>query len=85
MATAHADVTTMPSPSSANAYVLRSSASSDQDESQTLVTKRLNDSNTRIARRAALNIGAFLSNYPAANITSARLRLYFTGGGADTA
>ncbi len=68
---------------SANAFVLRSSASSDEDESQTLATKRLDDSNTRIAY-LRFNIASFLANYPVANITSARLRLYYTGGASDT-
>ncbi len=79
---ARADVTNS-FPAIANAYVYRGSASTDQDESQTLSTKRLNDSNTRIAY-VRFNIASFLSNYPVANITSARLRLYFTGGSADT-
>jgi len=70
-------------PAAANAYVFRGSASSDQDESQTLSTKELNDSNTRIAY-VRFKVASFLSNYPVANLTSARLRLYFTGGSADT-
>ncbi|HXF09949.1 MAG TPA: DNRLRE domain-containing protein, partial [Desulfuromonadaceae bacterium] len=69
-------------PAAANAYVWRASAS-DQDESQTLSTKELNDSNTRIAY-VRFNIASFLTNHPVANLTSARLRLYFTGGSADT-
>ena len=70
-------------PASANAYVLRSSASTDQSEAQTLVTKRLDDSNTRIAY-ARFNINSFLSGNSVANLTSARLRLYYTGGSSDT-
>jgi len=67
----------------ANAFVYRGSSSSDQDESQTLATKRLADSNTRVAY-VRFNIASFLSNYPVLNITSARLRLYSIGGSADT-
>src|SRR5690348_4862119 len=70
---------TNPIAASANAYVLRSSASADQAESQALGTKRLNDSNTRIAY-VRFNLASFLGQYPVANITSARLRLYYTGG-----
>lgn len=82
VASARADVTNAFT-AAANAYVYRGSANTDEDESQTLVTKRLNDSNSRISY-VRFNLGAFLSNYPAANITSARLRLYFTGGAADS-
>lgn len=82
VAAAHADVTNS-FPAIANAYVYRGGASSDQDESQTLVTKRLNDGNTRIAY-VRFNIASFLNNYSIGNITSARLRLYNTGGSSDT-
>src|SRR5690348_7110694 len=68
---------------SANAFVYRGSASSDQSEAQTLNTKRLDDSNTRVAYMR-FNLATFLSNFPVANITSARLRLYYTGGASDT-
>src|SRR4051812_18804346 len=70
-------------PASANAYVFRGSSSSDQSEAQTLSTKRLDDSNTRIAY-VRFNLTSFLTNYPVVNITSARLRLYYTGGASDT-
>src|SRR5581483_6882079 len=68
---------------SANAYVYRGSASSDQDESQVLETKRLADSNTRMAY-VRFDVGSFLTNFPIVNVTSARLRLYSLGGSADT-
>lgn len=79
---ARADITNT-IPASANAYVLRSDTSGDQSETQSLATKRLNDSNTRISY-VRFNVSSFLSNYPIANITSARLRLYFVGGAADS-
>ncbi|HXE41899.1 MAG TPA: hypothetical protein VN516_02655, partial [Candidatus Baltobacteraceae bacterium] len=79
---ARADVTNSFA-ATANAYVYRGSSSSDQDESQAMLTKRLDDSNTRIAY-VRFNVAAFLTNFPIVNITSARLRLYNTGGAADT-
>jgi len=68
---------------SANAFVYRGSATSDQSEAQTLSTKRLDDSNTRIAY-VRFELASFLSSFPVANITAARLRLYYTGGASDT-
>jgi hypothetical protein len=41
--------TTLEIPASDNAFVLRSSSGTLQDASQSLLTKRLNDSNTRVA------------------------------------
>jgi autotransporter-associated beta strand protein len=70
-------------PASANAYVYRGSASSDQSEAQTLSTKRLNDSNTRISY-VRFDVSSFLSSNSIANLTGARLRLYYAGGVSDT-
>src|SRR5581483_7024020 len=60
---------------SQNAYVLRSSATADQDESQTLSTKRLNDSNTRVAY-VRFDLTSFLATHNISGITTATLRLY---------
>lgn len=66
---------------SANAYVLRSSATSDQDESQSLSTKGLNDSNTRIAY-VRFSWGSLAGFYSTNDIKSAALRLHLTGNGS---
>ncbi len=66
---------------SANAYVLRSAATTDEDESQSLNTKGLNDSNTRIAY-IRFNLSSLLSFYSINDIQSVTLRLYMTGTSA---
>ena len=63
---------------SANAYVLRSAPTTDEDESQTLGTKGLNDSNTRIAY-LRFNLSSLLGSYSITDIQAVTLRLYMTG------
>lgn len=62
----------------ADAYVLRSAATADQDETQTLNTKGLNDSNTRITY-LRFDLGSLLNFYSVNDIQSVTLRLYMTG------
>ena len=67
-------------PASTDAWVFRGSSSTDEDESQTLQTKQVNNGNARIAY-VRFNLASFLSNYPVANITSVRLKMYSLGSG----
>jgi fibronectin-binding autotransporter adhesin len=62
----------------ADAYVLRSAATTDEDESQVLNTKGLNDSNTRIAY-LRFDLTSLLSAYSVSDIQTVTLRLYMTG------
>lgn len=66
-----------------NAFVLRSSATTDQSEATTLTTKRLNDSNTRIAY-LRFNLSSFLGTYTADDITAVSLILNYTSAFAET-
>ena len=71
--------TTIEIPASANAFVLRSSSGAIQDSSQSLLTKRLNDANARIAY-VRFDLTSFFNAHSTNDIQSARLRLYQTGG-----
>src|SRR5258708_2511357 len=64
-----------------NAFCVRSAADTVQGVTQTITTKRLNDSNCRIAY-ARFNVSAYTAAVN--NIQSAILRLYVTGGTGDT-
>jgi hypothetical protein len=66
-----------------NAYVLRSAPDTDQGESQSLATKRLNDSNTRVAY-LRFNLANFVNTHTASDLASVNLRLTQTAGAADT-
>lgn len=66
-----------------NAFVLRSSATADQDESTTITTKRLNDSNTRIAY-VRFDLTSFFATHTVNGLTAVTLRLYQTSAIADT-
>jgi fibronectin-binding autotransporter adhesin len=71
--------TTIEIPASANAFVLRSSGGTVQDASQSLSTKRLNDSNTRVAY-LRFDLTSFFNAHSTNDIQSARLRLFQTSG-----
>ncbi len=76
--------TTIEIPASANAFVLRSSSGVIQDASQSMLTKRLNDANTRVAY-VRFDLTSFFNAHSTNDIQSARLRLFQTGGTiADT-
>ncbi len=76
--------TTLEIQATANAFVLRSSASVVQDASQSLLTKRLNDVNTRVAY-LRFDLTSFFNAHSTNDIQSVRLRLFQTGGTiADT-
>src|SRR4051812_12424407 len=73
--------TTAEIPAAANASVLRSTPTSDLDESETLVTKRLNDVNTRVSY-LRFNVSAYTNAI--SSIQSATLRLRVNTGAGDT-
>ena len=76
--------TTIEIPAAANAYVLRSSSGALQDASQSLLTKRLNDVNTRVSY-LRFDLTSFFNAHSTNDVQSVRLRLYQTGGTvADT-
>ncbi|MFD0893871.1 DNRLRE domain-containing protein [Luteolibacter ambystomatis] len=67
---------------SANACVLRGSPDADQGETQTLATKRLNDSNTRISY-LRFNLADILAAYTLPEIDSMALQLHLTAPSAS--
>src|SRR6185369_1413962 len=69
---------------SANAFVLRSAADTDQlGDSTTLSTKQMNDSNTRIAY-VRFDLTSFLATHSIAGITAVNLRLFKQSANAAT-
>jgi autotransporter-associated beta strand protein len=76
--------TTLEIPASANTFVLRSSSGTIQNSSQSLLTKRLNDSNARVAY-LRFDLTSFFNAHSTNDVQSVRLRLYQTSGTvADT-
>src|SRR5436190_5362052 len=70
-------------PCSANAFVNRSGGDTDQNETQTLSSKQMNDNNTRVVY-LRFDLTSFLSTHPVNNLTAVNLRLNQKSANAAT-
>src|SRR6266480_22396 len=80
--TARADTTEIVT--SANAFVLRSAATADQTDSETLSSKGLNDSNSRFVY-LRFDLASFLATHTVSGITAVNLRIVKKSANAASA